>query len=229
LLPQRAPDLPGYAFAGICIPARQAGGDFYDWQVHRSGVRLALGDVMGKGMPAALLMASVRAALRIAHDVPVAQAVATVNATLAPDLTATDSFITLFYADVEPASGTLTYVDAGHGMAFIHRRDGQVETLRQRAWPLGIAPDAQYHGGSVQLAPDETLVLYSDGLPDGCPDLKLDPEGVAAQLAGVVGVEARLAHLVALATAQGSLVDDLTLVLVQRLSEPDVESPRADA
>jgi two-component system sporulation sensor kinase A len=96
LLPHVAPNCAGYEFAGICLPARRVGGDFFDWPSDGNAVRLSLGDVMGKGMPAALLTATVRAALRAVTHLPVSEAVAAVNRALTPDLAQTDSFITLF-------------------------------------------------------------------------------------------------------------------------------------
>ena len=124
LLPHAAPDLLGYEFAGICLPARQVGGDFFDWLAGNDAIRVSLGDVMGKGMPASLLTATVRAALRVVAHLPVSAAVEAVNKALSPDLLRSDSFVTLFHAALEPESGQLTYVDAGHGMAFVQRQDG---------------------------------------------------------------------------------------------------------
>ena len=218
LLPQAAPDVPGYAFAGLCLPSRHAGGDFFDWQAEDGVVRIVLGDVMGKGMAAALLMATARAALRAVAHLPVADAVAAVNRALFPDLAPTDSFVTLFYAHLEAGTGVLHYVDAGHGMAVIRRRDGGAAVLGQGSLPLGILSDTVYQEHWETLVPGDTLVLYSDGLPDARPALALDPEGVAAQLDGEGSAQEQLAHLVALAGP--SLPDDLTLVLVRRLDPP---------
>jgi PAS domain S-box-containing protein len=216
LLPHAAPDVPGYAFAGLCLPARQVGGDFFDWVSSPDSVRVSLGDVMGKGLPASLLTATVRAALRSVADLPLPAAIDTVNRALMPDLAQSDSFITLFHANLATRTGQLTYVDAGHGMAFLHHADGAIELPRRRGMPLGVLPDAAYQAGMVCLEPGDTLVLYSDGLPDARPDLRLDPAGVAAQIAGITGVQAMLDRLVALATEADRRPDDLTLVVVRR-------------
>ena len=216
LLPVAAPDVLGYDFAGVCLPARHVGGDFFDWLAQDGLVRLSLGDVMGKGMPASLLTATVRAALRSVLDLPVSQAVEAVNRALFPDLTPSSSFITLFHASLEPGSGEVTYVDAGHGLAFILRRDGAVEPLRQRGLPLGILSDAAYPCAVTTLSPGDTLVIHSDGLPDARPDLNLDAAGVASHVTDLTVLQAKLERLVSLATDVETRPDDLTLVLVSR-------------
>jgi PAS domain S-box-containing protein len=225
LLPQTAPDVAGYEFAGICLPARQVGGDFFDWLAGDDEIRLSLGDVMGKGMPSSLLTATVRAALRSVTHLPVSAAVEAVNRALSPDLMQSDSFITLFHASLESDSGQLTYVDAGHGMAFIQRCDGTVEPLRQSGLPIGILADASYPAGTTSMAPGDTLVIYSDGLPDARPELQLDPVGVSGLLDGLTNAQTKLDRLVNLVANVETRPDDLTLVLVQRSREPAVVGP----
>jgi PAS domain S-box-containing protein len=223
LRPETSPNLPGYEFVGSCLPARHVGGDYFDWLDHEGSVRLSVGDVMGKGLPAALLTASVRASLRAVTHLPVSAAVEAVNRALTPDLAKSDSFITLFHAALEPESGRLTYVDAGHGMAFIQRRDGGVTPLRQQSLPLGVLVDASYPADSATLEPGDTLVAYSDGLPDTRPDLRLDLDGVAHQLGGLQGTHAKRERLLDLVSGVETPPDDITLVLVHRLaslSEP---------
>src|SRR3712207_5257647 len=106
---------------------------------------LTLGDVMGKGMPAALLMATARAALEaVARHSPPAAAIQTVSAALERDLERSGSFITLFHAEADVATRCLEYVDAGHGHAFLARADGSVEALGPRGLPLGVLPEHGY-------------------------------------------------------------------------------------
>ena len=216
MLPHAAPEVTGYEFAGICAPARQVGGDFFDWTVEDNLVRLSLGDVMGKGMAAALQTATVRAALRAVTNHSVSDVVETVNRALSPDLIRTDSFVTLFHAALAPETGQLTYIDAGHGMAFIQRQNGTVEPLRQHALPLGILVDAEYPSGTTTLEPGDTLVIYSDGLPDARPDLPLDIVGVAEQIGELPDAQAKLEQMVRLVSDIQSRPDDLTLVVVRR-------------
>jgi PAS domain S-box-containing protein len=220
MLPHVAPNVVGYEFAGVCLPARQVGGDFFDWTTDQTSVHLSLGDVMGKGMPASLLMATVRAALRSVTHLSVSAAVEAVNRALTPDLAQSDSFITLFYANLDIGSGTLSYIDAGHGMAFVQRCDGGVEPLLQRGLPLGVLPDATFTEGMTRLEPGDTLVLYSDGLPDSRPELRLDPVGVAEQFGELKDAQAKLEKLVSMVVDVETRPDDLTLLLVRRQEEP---------
>jgi serine phosphatase RsbU (regulator of sigma subunit) len=201
------------------LPARQVGGDFFDWTANHQSVYLSLGDVMGKGMPASLLTATARAAMRSVTHLSVSAAVEAVNRAISPDLAQSDSFVTVFYANLNAATGRVTYVDAGHGLAFVQRRDRGVQPLRQRGVPLGILPDAAYPEGVTTLEPGDTLVLYSDGLPDARPDLRLDPVGVAEQLGDLTAAQAKLDRLVGLVADVETRPDDLTLLLVRRQEE----------
>ena len=219
LLPRIVPNLPGYEFAATCLSAHEMGGDFYDWNSDLERVRLTLGDVTGKGTPAALLMATARAALRSVVDRPVAKALTTVNRALGPDLEQSDSFVTVFHAELR-LNGELSYADAGHGMAMIIWKDGTVEPLQQQALPIGILPDTRYHESTTWLDPGDTLVIYSDGLPDAREDLDLsDPEKVAAYCANETDVNRMLERLVDLVSGRGPRPDDLTLILVHRKEE----------
>lgn len=225
MLPHAAPEIMGYEFAGICLPARQVGGDFFDWTAEHHLVRLSLGDVMGKGMAAALQTAMVRAALRAVTDHAVAEVVEKVNRALAPDLIESNSFITLFHANLDAATGVLTYVDAGHGMAFVQRQNGTVQPLRQHALPLGILVDARYLPGTLTLEPGDTLVIYSDGLPDARPELQLDAVRMAMQIAELPDAQSKLEKLAGLVAGTSSRPDDLTLVVLRRREEVGTGGP----
>lgn len=166
LLPQENPRIEGYDLAAACVPAKEVGGDFYDWMVHNDGhVDLALADVMGKGTAAALVMATVRAAMRGAPDslspVDRAQVAA---ASLSSEITEEGLFVTLFLCRLDTASGDLDYVDAGHGFAAIRRASGKFEELASGAMPLGVAESDPLERGMAHLEPGDTLVIYSDGL-----------------------------------------------------------------
>ncbi len=216
LLPRDVPNLPGFEFAAICLPARDVGGDFFDWSGSRDRVRLTLGDVTGKGMPAALLMATARASIRSVDEVPVARALTTVNRALSQDLEQSDAFVTLFHAELA-SDGRVQFTDAGHGMAFILRSSGDVDILQQRSVPIGIMPETNYLESQTTMDPGDILVVYSDGLPDARPDLSLDdPRQVAAQCGNEGNIHQTLDRLVRLSSGQGPRPDDLTLVLVRR-------------
>jgi sigma-B regulation protein RsbU (phosphoserine phosphatase) len=110
----------------------------------------------------------------------------------------------------------LAFVDAGHGLAFVLRRDGQLEPLRRKGLPLGVDADPDYATGMTTLERGDTLVIYSDGLPDARPDLDLDAAGIAARIADRKTAQEKLDRLLALGTALPARPDDLTLVLVRR-------------
>jgi phosphoserine phosphatase RsbU/P len=217
LLPTQLPELPGYLFAGICLPAREVGGDFFDWSGDAERVRLSVGDVTGKGMPAALLMATTRAALRSVSNLPVAEAVTAVNRALAPDLEQSNAFVTLFHAELD-TTGRGEFADAGHGMAFVLRSDGAIQELQDqdRGLPIGILRRSPYDAATLYLESGDRLVIYSDGLPDSRPDLELASRGIAEQCARLADPDAMLRCLVSLADKAGKRPDDLTIVIVKR-------------
>jgi serine phosphatase RsbU (regulator of sigma subunit) len=220
LLPREVPVVPGFEIAARCVSARDVGGDFYDWQQPVPGiVPLTLGDVMGKGMPAALLMATVRAALRAVacQNGPAAALELTARA-LAVDLERSESFVTLFHAQLDAAARRLVYVDAGHGHVFVRRAAGTVEQLRPRELPLGILAD-DYHEGALTFAAGDALVLYSDGLIDARPDLALDQPTLATHLAGTMSAQDMVDRLIQLTAPPGPPPDDLTVVVLRCTGE----------
>lgn len=219
LLPIENPPVPGYEIGARCLPAREVGGDFYDWQQLPGGIlSLTVGDVMGKGMSAALLMATVRAVIRamVSQHGP-ADAVQHTASSLDGDLARSGSFVTLFHAQLTTATGELRYVDAGHGQVLLRRADGKIEPLRPWGLPLGVLSTERYSEGMVVLGPGDVLVIYSDGLSEARPELFRDQETLAAQLAVDDTAGATAQKLVELATAAGGqLPDDLTVVVVRR-------------
>jgi CheY-like chemotaxis protein len=217
LLPREYPKVAGFEVAARCLPARQVGGDFYDWQLASGFLGLTVGDVMGKGIPAALLMATVRAVLRAttAHNPP-AVAVQTAAAVLATDLDRSGSFVTIFHAQLDIATGMLRYVDAGHGHLLLLRADATITELLAWALPLGVNDDQEFPEGSVMLEPGDVLVIYSDGLTEAQPDRIGSRSRLAAHVAGMTDAVAIVDRLVEIATAAGPLPDDLTIVALRR-------------
>ena len=219
LLPQIAPALSGFQLAAECIPARDVGGDFYDWQQPAPHLlSFWLCDVMGKGLDAALLMATVRAVMRaVVRHSPPAEAMRYVTNALIEDLMQSGRFVTLFLAQLDTTSGRLASIDAGHGLAFVRRADGAVETLNdRRGLPLGIVPDEQYDQRETILNPGDALVVYSDGLVDARIDLDLTPHVLADQLYGANSALAMLDRLVTLLAPVQTPPDDMTLLVVYR-------------
>ncbi len=215
LLPHVVPVVVGFELAACCVPAREVGGDFYDWHDTAGVLTLTLGDVSGKGMPAALFMTTVRAVLRVVdnNDAPAA-AVNRAALGLEMDIERSGSFVTLFHAHLVPRTRRLTYVDAGHGHVFIRRANGKPDLLELRGLPLGVIPGETYAEGTAVLCPGDALILYSDGLIDAQPDLLLDPPTIARHLDGITGAHAMVCHLQSLVTSGAALPDDLTIVVV---------------
>lgn len=216
LLPRTFPHIQGFEVAAECVPALEIGGDFYDWEEPESGVlALRLCDVMGKGIPAALLMATVRAVMRsVVHHSSPAEAIQRVNQVLEHDLALADSFVTLFMAHLDSRTRLLTFVDAGHGHAFVRRASGSVVLLKPRGLPIGVMSDPIYVEGAIVLEPGDALVIYSDGLIDGRPDLELNHHTIANHLSGTDSALAMVDRLVALLAPVGVPPDDVTIVVV---------------
>lgn len=216
LLPRSKPELPGFEIAARCVPAHQVGGDFYDWQEMAPGiVALTLGDVMGNGMAAAMLMATVRAAVHaVTQQNRPAAALQLAERALRLDLENSDSFVTIFHAQLNVADRTLTYVDCGHGYVFLRRCDGRVEELQPRGLPLGIPGKECFQEGMLTLERGDTLVLYSDGLIDARPELELNSRILADHLGGTASAQEMVNRLVALPALDGPPPDDLTVLVV---------------
>lgn len=218
LLPGSELDVPGYELAGACLPAREVGGDLYDWQLTRDGqVLLTLADVMGKGMAAAIIAATVRAVLRAAQrSAGPAEALSAAEDALTGDLTSSDAFVTGVHGVLDPASGRLRYADAGHGLSLVRRADGGLERLRPTGPPLGMAFEHVRTEAAVELQPGDLVVSVSDGVLDLLGTPAPTPEDVA----GLVG-SARTAHDVVarlsdLARRHPDRPDDVTVVALRR-------------
>jgi PAS domain S-box-containing protein len=166
LLPQATPTVAGYELAGACRPARDVAGDFYDWVLTESGcLDLTVADVMGKGVPAALVMAVVRTALRATPSTlgPAAKVRAAADS-ISAGMSADGLFVTLFQARLEPTTGVLRFVDAGHGYCGIRHPDGRVALLPSRSLPIGVLDRPRFTEHVTRLSPGDALIVYSDGL-----------------------------------------------------------------
>lgn len=222
LLPGDSPRLDGWELAARCVPARQVGGDFYDWQETTPGLlSITVGDVMGKGVSAALLMASVRAVLRAVgpYGAP-ASAVQTAAASLSSDLARSGSFVTVFHAHLDLVTGRLRYVDAGHGYAFLSRANGRAEKLPAQGLPIGVLDDEVYSEGEVTMEPGDVLIIYSDGLTQALPEVLASADR-AALVAQQGAAETIADDLITRATANGPLADDLTVSVLRRCPVAD--------
>jgi serine phosphatase RsbU (regulator of sigma subunit) len=211
------PELPGFELAATCLPAREVGGDFYSFDAPAHDVlKLTIGDVMGKGMPAALLMATTRAALgAVARHYSPAATVDLAARSLDADLQRSGSFVTLFHAQLDVHARCLTYVDAGHGHVVLRRSDGRLHELHPRGLPIGIMPDETYEEGTVTMAPGDALVVYSDGLVEARPEINLDGPAIARSLDGLASAADMVSSLLGLASTTGPPPDDLTVVVLK--------------
>jgi serine phosphatase RsbU (regulator of sigma subunit) len=173
-LPKEVPTPEGWEISPYYRPAREVGGDFYDFLKLKDGrLGLTVGDATDHGMPAALVMATTRGMLRAVAqplDSP-GEVLARVNDALHSDIPSS-MFVTCFYAILDPQSGSLTYANAGHDLPYLHRRNGEAEELRARGMPLGLMAGMSYEEKETVLEPRDCALLYSDGLVEAH-----DPKG----------------------------------------------------
>ena len=168
LLPSRVPDRDGVEIAAMTRPCRQVGGDFYDFLDYGAeGLGLAVADVSGKGVPAALILSSLQATLRAEarpgrSPVPI---VSRINQRLCGDLQP-GSFASLLFGHLDVAARTFHYVNAGHPAGLLLRQDGAIQRLSEGGLLLGVESGAMYEVGVAQLGLGDLLVLYSDGVTD---------------------------------------------------------------
>jgi serine phosphatase RsbU (regulator of sigma subunit)/predicted ester cyclase len=228
-LPKEVPSLEGWRISPYYRPAREVGGDFYDFHLLSEGrVGLVVGDATGKGVPAALVMSTTCGMLQAVSEASDSsssspgEVLKRVNEALTVRIPP-NMFVTCFYAILEPESGSLTYANAGHDLPYLHR-NGDAEELRARGMPLGLMPGMSYEEGEISLREGNCVLFYSDGLVEAH-----DPKG---EMFGFP----RLSTLVAQHGEEGSLgeflmeelysfvgegweqEDDITLLTLRRSS-----------
>jgi serine phosphatase RsbU (regulator of sigma subunit) len=228
-LPQRAPSVPGLEVAGISVPSREVGGDLFHY-LELAGGRLAvaLGDVSGKSVPAALIMSNVMSALRaeVQHEAEVERSLERINRLLVEQIEP-GRFVTLFYGIADPTASRLRYTNAGHNPALRLSAAGEVSWLREGGVPLGVEPSSRYPSAEIPLDRGDVLVAYSDGVTEAeGPEregriphfgeerlaetiVRLRAEPAEAIIAGV------LAAVKAFAAGRPQ-ADDITLVVLKR-------------
>lgn len=223
LLPEEEPNLEGWDIGGSSRLCSAVGADYYDFALERGTLLLTLGDVAGKGLAAALLMAALRAAVRAlwAGPEPLAQIASGINENLVETLPE-NRYATLFLARLQPSSGELLYVNAGHAAPLLVRADGGTERLELGGTLLGAFPGMSWEEGQVRLVPGDALVVLSDSIFEASA-AGLTPESVATVVrqAGDGGAAVILAALqAATETALGSHLsdDDHTFLVLKRQS-----------
>lgn len=226
VLPAGPPQLAGWDIAGITLPARETGGDFFDYlNLPHDRLGFLVADVSGKGLPAALFMLSARSALRTlaTSDVDPAHMLKRANRLVAEDSGDTGTFVTLFYGSLDPQNGVLRYANAGHNPPLLLQRDGGVRELGRTGIPLGALEDSHYDQGELTLQPGESLLLYTDGVTEN-PDIHNEEFGVRR----LTDLALALADRDAITTVQRikqevfafggdqAQFDDLTLMVIKR-------------
>jgi sigma-B regulation protein RsbU (phosphoserine phosphatase) len=173
LFPRVVPVLPGFDLAGLNVPSRRVSGDLYDYFTVVPGhVGIMIADVAGKGVPAALVGATLRASLRteIQNTYSIKTILSKINALLLESLEPT-RFVTGVYGVLDVDSGRLTYSNAGHNPPLWLRPDDTVEWLWEGGTVLGAYPQASYAEGAIQLTKGDVVVLYTDGITEAqCPE-----------------------------------------------------------
>lgn len=225
LLPKELPALEGWEIDAYYRPARAVGGDFYDFIAMPDGrLGLVVGDVTDKGVPAALVMATTRSTLRAAaqHHSDPGRILAEANDVLVEEIPPA-MFVTCLFALLEPATGALTFANAGHNLPYVRTKEGVLE-LRATGMPLGLMPGMPYEVRQAQLQPGEEMLLTSDGIVESH-----GPDGSMygfERLMDIVGESAGTSHLTSYVLddldrfcgPDHEQEDDVTMVSVRRWS-----------
>ena len=224
-LPRRDPRVERFDISGLNVSCYEVGGDYYDFvpvDPYRLGI--AVGDVSGKGIGAALLMASLRAAFRaeVCPGYRIEDMAAGIN-DFVHQSSAVSSFITFFYCEIDRRGNEIRYVNAGHVPPLVLRTDGSLETLGSTGFCLGMFPGATYEVKSVRLNEGDVLLLYSDGVPDGrnADDAEYTLDRLVSLLRSNAGLKA--AGILAAITddakhfiGEAPRFDDQTLVVIKK-------------
>jgi len=223
-LPKRSPEVPGFDLAGATQPHDEVGGDYFDFiRVSDARLGIAIADVSGKGIPAALIMAGFRMSLlaEIRNEFTMRAVMRKVNSLL-HESTERDKFVTLFYGVLDWKNRSLSFSNAGHNPPLLLRADGRVQYLLEGGVALGVLPDARYEERPVALQPGDVLLLYTDGvseaeLPTG---EQFGTERLERCLKRVAGGTAHeilkgVVDEVTACAGERGVNDDLTLVVVK--------------
>lgn len=223
LLPTQTPDVPGYELAGRVVQAREAGGDFFDWQVIENPdgpdrLQVVLGDVMGKGLSASLLAAEVRAVLR-GHSryVDVGGTLGRATKTAQHDLEVNGRFVTMWVGRIDPADGRLDYIDVGHGLAVLVTPD-RVTRLAMDYMPFGTPVEQDWKQATVHMAPGDMLVVVSDGVFDVFGSVEAATARIPDLLAQARTCTQIVDTIVDYASTHGT-TDDVTALVVRRTED----------
>ena len=215
LIPKQPEETFGFDVAGGCAQARVIGGDFYDWYPVNEGGDITLADVMGKGMGAAIIAATVRAVLRAgSHSDDIVSSIETAASILEADLSSAGSFVSLFHARLNVTSGLIRYVDAGHSLSIVIRLNGEIERLSSNNPPLGAGIGIAWKEDSFVLNHGETLIIMSDGVLDLFDGTLTALDSVAEIAKGCRSAQ-EIVDAIITRAGQGA-EDDVTVVVLRR-------------
>jgi len=208
----------GFEVAAHFTAAREISGDFYDWYRATDGrLTVTLGDVMGKGLPASLMMATARAALRgVAGVEPLEAGIKQAAAVMSAALEVNHAYVTVFHCTFDPRTGGVEYVDAGHGHARLLRGAAGQEVLPERSAPIGIFPDTKFLVGKVTLEPGDSLVVFSDSLLDLRPDLATKDVHLPSDARRAASAQ-EMVDILASGARDKELFDDVTVLALKRI------------
>jgi hypothetical protein len=211
-----AVDLPGYRVGGMSKPHGVVSGDFHDWHLDGDSLVVTVADVMGKGMSAGLLAATIRGALLARGTASSSDAVAALEAQVGPDLSRAESFATLFHGRLTTATGRMEFTDAGHGLAIQLHADGTESVLRSYDLPIGLHPvGAARVTGTLELEQGDVLLLVSDGALELWDSTLASLGALGAMWRDSPDIDVFLGRVLARAASHDP-GDDLTVVVVAR-------------
>src|SRR5882724_474333 len=226
LQPFAPPKIDGWDMTGVSFPCREIGGDYYDF-IHRKNdpcLTVAVGDVSGKGTGAALLMSSLHAAVRAQSQTraSISEVMGEINGYIFEN-SPSNKFLTLFYGELDPDTGTLAYSNGGHNAPIFVRRGGEVERLDKGGLPIGMMQGVVYQEASVAFDRGDVLVIYSDGITESINER--EEEFDEDRLIEVVkdnlgrsasGVRDRIDEALSRFVGTTAPVDDMTLMIIKR-------------
>jgi len=230
LLPHEMPQLPGFEIAGTSLPSQQVGGDYFDFLDMGTGqLGIAIADVSGKGIPAALLMANLQASLhaQVIKKGSVADVASRMNSLLVKS-TDTHMFATFFYGILDQMKSTFTSTNAGHNPPLLFRVDGKIKRLEAGGLVLGFLPDQNYSQQTVKIKQGEVVVLFTDGITEAAgPSSEKISENLfgeerlievvrASLIKSAAEIQASILQAISDHTANVPQFDDITLVLIKR-------------
>jgi len=226
LLPKADPEIEGYDISGRSVPCRWVGGDYFDFiPLRENRLGLVIADVCGKGIPAAVIMSSLQAALHTLADQGMAMktAISSLNRYLCRN-TEDNKFATGFCGILEPSTNRFFYINCGHNPPFIFRKNGNLEKLNEGGLILGVIEERDYEQGRVDLNPGDVLLMYTDGVTEAENDKGelFGEERLAELVRGLLNKKSNeiielIKDEVEKFAKDGQLEDDLTLVCVKKV------------